>query len=56
MEYGVEHGAHPAEHPADLTNRSDIVVMALPGTPEVELTMEDDEGVLGGPFRRSARY
>lgn len=46
MEYGVDRGAHPAEHPADLTNRSDVVVMALPGTPEVELTMEDDEGVL----------
>jgi 3-hydroxyisobutyrate dehydrogenase-like beta-hydroxyacid dehydrogenase len=44
-EYAVERGASRAESPRDLVERSDAVVLALPGTPEVESTMEGDDGV-----------
>ncbi len=39
-------GATPAESPADATHRSEFVVLALPGTPEVEAVMNSDDGVL----------
>jgi 3-hydroxyisobutyrate dehydrogenase-like beta-hydroxyacid dehydrogenase len=42
-----ERGAAAAESPADLTRRADLVVLALPGTPEVEAVMESEDGVLG---------
>ncbi|QLH78894.1 NAD(P)-dependent oxidoreductase [Halosimplex rubrum] len=43
----TERGATAADSPADLTRRSEFVVLALPGTPEVEAVMESDDGVLG---------
>jgi 3-hydroxyisobutyrate dehydrogenase-like beta-hydroxyacid dehydrogenase len=43
----TERGAAAAESPADATRRSEFVVLALPGTPEVEAVMESDDGVLG---------
>lgn len=44
--YAVERGASRAESPRDLAERTDAVVMALPGTPEVEATMEGDDGIV----------
>lgn len=41
-----EAGAAAGEHPADVTERTDVVVLALPGRTYVELVMEDDDGVL----------
>lgn len=42
----VERGAAAAENPATLAARSDAVVLALPGTPEVEATLEGPDGLL----------
>jgi len=42
-----ERGATAVDSPADLTRRSAFVVLALPGTPEVEAVMESEDGVLG---------
>lgn len=47
VDAATERGATAAESPADLTRRSTFVVLALPGTPEVEAVMEADDGVLG---------
>ncbi|WP_135363188.1 NAD(P)-dependent oxidoreductase [Halosimplex halophilum] len=47
VEAATERGASPAESPADATRRSEFVVLALPGTLEVEAVMESDDGVLG---------
>ncbi|ELZ24096.1 2-hydroxy-3-oxopropionate reductase [Halosimplex carlsbadense 2-9-1] len=47
VEAATERGATAAESPADATRRSEFVVLALPGTPEVEAVMEADDGVLG---------
>lgn len=44
--YATERGASTAASPQELTERSDVVIMALPGTPEVETTMEGADGVL----------
>lgn len=46
VEYAVSKGASRSNKPRELTERSDVVVMALPGTPEVEETMQGDDGVL----------
>ncbi|MFB6113123.1 MAG: NAD(P)-dependent oxidoreductase [Halodesulfurarchaeum sp.] len=46
MAYATENGATAASHPAELAEETDIVVMALPGTPEVEDTLEGDNGLL----------
>lgn len=45
-EYAIDKGASAAESPQDLTEQSDVVIMALPGTPEVETTIEGTDGVL----------
>lgn len=42
----VDRGARAAEHPADATTRSDVVVLALPTREAVEVVMEGDDGVL----------
>ncbi|QPV62710.1 NAD(P)-dependent oxidoreductase [Halosimplex litoreum] len=47
VEAAQERGAAAAESPADATRRSEFVVLALPGTPEVEAVMEAEDGVLG---------
>ncbi|MFC7141840.1 NAD(P)-dependent oxidoreductase [Halosimplex aquaticum] len=41
-----DRGATAAESPADVTRRSEFVVLALPGSPEVEAVMESDDGIL----------
>lgn len=51
VEYATEQGASAAESPAELAPDSDVIVMTLPGTPEVEATAESildslDEGDL----------
>ena len=42
----VDRGATAAEHPADVANRADIVVLALPTREAVETVMEGNDGVL----------
>jgi 3-hydroxyisobutyrate dehydrogenase-like beta-hydroxyacid dehydrogenase len=44
--YAVGKGATAAESPAEVARNSEVVVMALPGSPEVEATMEGDDGLL----------
>jgi 3-hydroxyisobutyrate dehydrogenase-like beta-hydroxyacid dehydrogenase len=48
VEYAVERGAAAAGSPAEVGRRADAVVMALPGSPEVEATMEGADGLLEG--------
>lgn len=43
--YAEERGGKPTENAADLTDHVDAVVMAVPGTPEVEETMTGTNGV-----------
>jgi len=47
VDAATERGATAAESPADLARRSAFVVLALPGSPEVEAVMESDDGILG---------
>lgn len=42
----VDRGAIAGEHPADVTARSDIIVLALPTREAVETVMEGDDGIL----------
>lgn len=42
----VDRGATAAEHPADATARSEVVVLALPTRDAVEAVMEGEDGVL----------
>jgi 3-hydroxyisobutyrate dehydrogenase-like beta-hydroxyacid dehydrogenase len=42
----VDRGATAAEHPADVANRADVVVLSLPTREAVETVMEGDDGVL----------
>ena len=44
--YAREYGAEVADSPAGVGEASDAVFMALPGTPEVEATMEGEDGLL----------
>jgi len=46
--YAVDRGARAADNPADLARESEVVVMALPGSPEVEATMDGEDGLLAG--------
>jgi len=46
--YATDRGASAAENPAGVAEASDVVLVALPGTPEVEATMEADDGLLAG--------
>lgn len=46
--YAAERGASVADTPADVAASSDVVLMALPGTPEVEATVEGEDGLLSG--------
>jgi 3-hydroxyisobutyrate dehydrogenase-like beta-hydroxyacid dehydrogenase len=45
VERATERGAAGAASPAAVANRSDAVVLALPGSPEVEATMEGEDGL-----------
>lgn len=44
--YAVNEGADTADDPAEVGRRSDVVLMAVPGSPEVEATMEGENGLL----------
>jgi len=44
--YATERGAEAAESPREVAESSTAVVLALPGSPEVEATMESPDGVL----------
>lgn len=44
--YARDKGASAAESPRDLSDQADTIIMALPGTPEVETTMEGSDGIL----------
>jgi len=44
--YAVDKGATAAESPADVARNAEVIVMALPGSPEVEATMEGEDGLL----------
>jgi 3-hydroxyisobutyrate dehydrogenase-like beta-hydroxyacid dehydrogenase len=45
--YAVDQGATAAATPAEVGEASDVVLIAVPGSPEVETTMEDKDGLLG---------
>ncbi len=47
IERAAERGAAAADSPAAVARDTDAVVLALPGTPEVEATLEGDDGLLG---------
>jgi 3-hydroxyisobutyrate dehydrogenase-like beta-hydroxyacid dehydrogenase len=47
VERAVDRGARAAEGPAGTAEGTDAVVMALPGTPEVEATLEGEGGRAG---------
>lgn len=48
VDAAVDRGATSAETPAAVGRNADAVLLALPGSPEVEATMEGDDGVLAG--------
>jgi len=48
VQAATERGASAADSPADLAREVDAVVVALPGSPEVEATMEGEDGLLEG--------
>ena len=48
VEYATDRGASAAATPAEVGRESDVVLMAVPGSPEVEATMEGDDGLLAG--------
>ena len=46
--YATDRGASAADSPIEVGRESDVVLMAVPGTPEVEATMGGDDGLLEG--------
>ena len=48
MAYAVERGGRAASDPAEVGAAADVVVLALPGTPEVEATIQGEDGLLAG--------
>jgi 3-hydroxyisobutyrate dehydrogenase-like beta-hydroxyacid dehydrogenase len=46
--YATDTGASAAEDPASVGAAADVVIMALPGSPEVEATMDGEDGLLAG--------
>lgn len=48
VEYATEQGANAAESPEAVGRKSDVVLIAVPGTPEVEATLEGEDGLLEG--------
>lgn len=48
VEYATSRGATAAETPAAVGRESTVVVIAVPGSPEVEATMEGTDGLLAG--------
>ncbi|MFC4440389.1 MULTISPECIES: NAD(P)-dependent oxidoreductase [Natrialbaceae] len=48
VEYAIERGATASDSPATLGRKVDIVLMSLPGSVEVEATLEGENGLLEG--------
>lgn len=48
VEYATDRGAAAAETPAAVGRDADVVLLALPGSPEVEATFDGDDGLLAG--------
>jgi 2-hydroxy-3-oxopropionate reductase len=48
MAWAREQGADDADSPKELAERSDIVLLAVPGSKEVAAVMEGEEGILNG--------
>ena len=48
MAIAAEAGAARADHPADLADRADVILLSLPGSAYVEAAMEGNDGVLAG--------
>jgi len=46
MKYAEELGAHPAENVGDLTIKSDVIILSLPGSHAVESVMDGEDGIL----------
>lgn len=46
VDHATEQGASAAESPAGVTDETDAVVLALPGSPEVESTLAGEDGLL----------
>ena len=46
VDAATERGASAASSPAEIGRESDVIVMAVPGSPEVEATMEGEDGLL----------
>jgi 3-hydroxyisobutyrate dehydrogenase-like beta-hydroxyacid dehydrogenase len=46
--YAVEKGASAADSPAEVARNADVVVMAVPGSREVEATFEGEDGLIAG--------
>ncbi|MFB6073823.1 MAG: NAD(P)-dependent oxidoreductase [Haloarculaceae archaeon] len=46
--YATRQGATAAGSPRDVAEASDVVLLAVPGSPEVEATMEGADGLLAG--------
>lgn len=46
VRYAVELGAQAAASPAEVAERSDVVILSLPGSRAVEAVMDGEEGVL----------
>jgi 3-hydroxyisobutyrate dehydrogenase-like beta-hydroxyacid dehydrogenase len=44
--YAVDEGATAADTPAEVADIADVVLIAVPGSPEVEATMEGEDGLL----------
>ncbi|SMO88275.1 NAD(P)-dependent oxidoreductase [Halorubrum cibi] len=44
--YAIDRGARAASSPAEVARESDVVILTLPGSPEVEATMEGADGLL----------
>lgn len=47
VDRAVDRGATAADSPSAVAREADAVVMAVPGSPEVEATMEGENGLLG---------
>lgn len=46
-QYARDLGAHICDTPAELAGQMDIVLLSLPGSPQVDMVMEGPEGLLG---------
>jgi len=46
VEYATERGANAVESPAEVARRADVLVLSVPGAPEVREVMEGEDGAL----------